>query len=58
MEVKDDALRLDADIEVAGRINRELVSANVEVTELRRVERTLEEAFLQMTDIEGEGDAG
>jgi ABC-2 type transport system ATP-binding protein len=58
VEVTGDALRLDADTEAAGRINRELVNADVEVTELRRVERTLEEAFLQMTDVKGKDDAG
>jgi hypothetical protein len=34
------------------------VSANVEVIELRRIERTLEEVFLEMTNQRGEGDAG
>ncbi len=58
VEVTGDALRLDTDTEAAGRINRELVNADVEVTELRRVERTLEEAFLQMTDVKGKDDAG
>ena len=57
VEVAGDALRLDADTEAAGCINRELVKAEVEVTELRRVERTLEEVFLQMTDVKGEDDA-
>ena len=58
VEVTGDALRLDADTEAAGRINRELMKANVDVTELRRVERTLEEVFLQMTDMKGEDDVG
>jgi len=58
VEVTGDALRLDAGTEAAGRINRELMNAGVEVTELRRVERTLEEVFLQMTDMKGEDDAG
>jgi hypothetical protein len=31
-----------------------LVSANVEVTELHPIERTLEEVFLEMTDQRGE----
>src|SRR5215212_1347472 len=51
-------LRLDADLAAAGRINRELVGAGVEVIELRPVERTLEEVFLEMTDQKGESDVG
>ncbi len=58
VEVLDGTLRLDADPATAGRINRELVRANVEVTELHPVERTLEEVFLEMTDQKGEGDVG
>ena len=56
VEVLDGTLRLDADPATAGRINRELVRANVEVTELHPVERTLEEVFLEMTDQKGEGE--
>lgn len=58
VEVTGGTLRLDADPTAAGRINRELVGANVEVTELRSVERTLEEAFLEMTDQKGDYDVG
>ncbi len=58
VETVDGTLRLDADPATAGRINRELVSANVEVTELRRIERTLEEVFLEMTNQKGEGNVG
>jgi ABC-type multidrug transport system ATPase subunit len=58
VEVLDGTLRLDADLAVAGHINRELVGAGVEVTELRRAERTLEEVFLEMTDQKGESDVG
>jgi ABC-2 type transport system ATP-binding protein len=58
VEVLDGALRLDADLATAGQINRELVNANVEVTELRRTERTLEEVFLEMTDQKGESYVG
>jgi ABC-type multidrug transport system ATPase subunit len=57
VEVLDGTLRLDADPSAAGRINRELVGANVEVTELRRAERTLEEVFLEMTDQKGNANA-
>jgi len=58
VEVLDGTLRLDTDPATAGRINRELVDAGVEVTELRPVERTLEEAFLEMTDQKGESHVG
>ena len=54
VEVLDGALRLDVDPVTAGRINRKLVDAGVEVTELRPVEGTLEEVFLKMTDQKGE----
>ena len=56
--VLDSTLRLDADPTTAGRINRELVKADVEVTELRRIERSLEEAFLEMTNQKGESNVG
>jgi len=58
VHVRDGSLRLDADPATAGRINRELVQADVEVTELRRIERTLEEVFLEMTDQKGESHVG
>ncbi len=50
VEVLNGMLRLNVDPVIAGRINRELVNADVEVTELRPVEGTLEEVFLEMTD--------
>ena len=56
--VLDGTLRLDVDPTTAGRINRELVKADVEVTELRRIERTLEEVFLEMTNQKGESNVG
>jgi ABC-type multidrug transport system ATPase subunit len=56
VEVLNGTLRLDTDPATAGRLNRELVSANVEVTELHPIERTLEEVFLKMTDQRGEDD--
>src|SRR5918993_2553963 len=58
VEVLDGTLRLDADPTTAGRINRELVKADVEVTELRRIERTLEEVFLEITNQKGESNVG
>ena len=42
-------LRLTAGEAEAAEINRELVAAGVEVSELRRAERSLEEVFLEMT---------
>jgi ABC-2 type transport system ATP-binding protein len=56
--VLDGTLRLDADPTTAGWINCELVKADVEVTELRRIERTLEEAFLEITNQKGESNVG
>jgi ABC-2 type transport system ATP-binding protein len=58
VEVLDGTLRLDTNPTSAGRINRELVKADVEVTELRRIERTLEEAFLEMTNQKGKSNVG
>jgi ABC-2 type transport system ATP-binding protein len=58
VEVLDGTLRLDADPADASRINRELVRANVAVSELRQFERTLEEAFLELTGEEGDRDEG
>ena len=58
VEVLNGTLRLDVDPVTAGRINRELVDAGVEVTELRPVEGTLEEVFLEMTDQKGESYVG
>ena len=58
VKVLDGTLRLDTDPATAGRINRELVGANVEVSELRRIERTLEEVFLEITDQKGKSNVG
>ncbi len=58
VEALDGTLRLDVDPTSAGCINRELVGADVEVTELRPIERTLEEVFLEMTDQRGESNVG
>jgi ABC-2 type transport system ATP-binding protein len=51
--VVDGTLRLRADPSEAARVNSELVSAGVRVSELRPLERTLEEAFLEMTEEAG-----
>jgi ABC-type multidrug transport system ATPase subunit len=49
VQEQDGTLRLDSDPADAARINRELVLAGVAVSELRPVERTLEDVFLQLT---------
>jgi ABC-2 type transport system ATP-binding protein len=49
VEVLDGTLRLDSDAADAPRITRELVLAGVAVSEVRPVERTLEDVFLQLT---------
>jgi ABC-2 type transport system ATP-binding protein len=49
VEVRDGTLRIDADAAEVPRINRELVLAGVAVSELRSVERTLEDVFLELT---------
>jgi len=46
----DGALRLDTDPDQAAAINRYLIEAGVEVSELRPQERSLEEVFLQLTE--------
>jgi len=49
VEERDGALRVDIDPGRAAELNRELVNAGIEVSELRSVARTLEEVFLQLT---------
>ncbi len=49
----DGMLRLDADADAVAGINRELVNASIEVSEIRLAERTLEEVFLEMTNEKG-----
>lgn len=49
VRVVAESLRLDAAPEDAARINRELVTAGIDVTELRWAERDLEEVFFEMT---------
>jgi ABC-2 type transport system ATP-binding protein len=48
--VADGSFRLRTDPEQAGRVSRALADADVVLTELRPLERTLEEVFLEMTD--------
>ena len=49
VKVDDGALRLDAAQSDAPRITRELVLSGIAVSEVRQTERTLEEAFLELT---------
>ncbi|HZD18005.1 MAG TPA: ABC transporter ATP-binding protein [Actinomycetota bacterium] len=56
VQVLDGSLRLDADPVEAPTINRELVLAGVAVRELREIERTLEDVFLELTGPGGDGD--
>ncbi len=50
VEVRDGLLAIHAGSEDAAAVNRELVFGGIAVSELRWVERSLEEAFLAMTD--------
>jgi ABC-2 type transport system ATP-binding protein len=50
--VVDGSLRLRTGPEQAGRVSRVLADAEVTLTELRPLERTLEEVFLEMTGTE------
>ena len=51
--VVDGSFRLRTEPEQAGRVSRALADAGVVLTELRPLERTLEEVFLEMTGPEG-----
>ena len=57
VEVVDGTLRLASDPADVPRLTRELVLAGVAVSEVRPVERTLEDVFLELTGEEG-GDHG
>jgi ABC-2 type transport system ATP-binding protein len=57
VEVVDDTLRLASDPADIPRLTRELVLAGIAVSEVRPVERTLEDVFLELTGEEG-GDHG
>ena len=58
VEVLDGTLRLDSDPADASRINRELVFSGIAVSEVRHVERTLEDVFLELTGQKGPDHAG
>jgi len=49
VQVSKGTLRLDSDVAEAAVINRELLRAGVAVSELRPIERTLEDVFLELT---------
>ena len=51
----DGSLRLRTAPELAGRVSRALADADVTLTELRPLERSLEEVFLEMTGTERTG---
>jgi ABC-type multidrug transport system ATPase subunit len=51
--MEDGVFRLAADPARAGEINRRLVLGDVEVTELRLSERSLEDVFMQLTEERG-----
>jgi len=51
--VEDGAFRLKVDLGRTSQINRQLVEAGVEVTELRTAERSLEEVFMELTGTQG-----
>jgi ABC-type multidrug transport system ATPase subunit len=53
VELVDGTFRLRTEPEQAGRVSRALADADVVLTELRPLERTLEEVFLEMTGTEG-----
>jgi ABC-2 type transport system ATP-binding protein len=54
VQVVDGTLRLDSDPADSARINREFVLAGVAVSEIRPLERTLEDVFLELTGEEAE----
>ncbi|MGC5031021.1 ATP-binding cassette domain-containing protein [Micromonospora sp. DT229] len=49
VEVVDGTLRVSTDLALAAELNRRLVTAGVEVRELRPLRHSLEEAFLELT---------
>ncbi|MGN6358861.1 MAG: ATP-binding cassette domain-containing protein [Thermomicrobiales bacterium] len=53
VQVTDGALRLSVAPEQAGAINRALVGADIEVSELRQVQESLEDVFLTLTEESG-----
>jgi ABC-2 type transport system ATP-binding protein len=55
LALADGSLRLRTGPEQAGRVSRALADAGVTLTELRPLERTLEEVFLEMTGTERTG---
>jgi len=57
VQVKDGRFTLDVDPAQAAVINRRLVEAGVDVSELRESERSLEDVFLQLTEDGGRGKA-
>jgi ABC-2 type transport system ATP-binding protein len=58
LTVTDGSFRLRTDPAQAGRVSRALADAGLVLTELRPLERTLEEVFLEMTGTEANGNGG
>jgi ABC-2 type transport system ATP-binding protein len=56
VDVLDGTLRLDTDLQDTARMNREMVLGGVSVSEIRQVERTLEDVFLELTGADGDRD--
>jgi ABC-2 type transport system ATP-binding protein len=54
VDVRDGVLHLEAAASDAARINRALVLSGIAVSEVRETERTLEEAFLELTGEDGD----
>ena len=57
-EVRDGAVHLVADPEMASEIGQKLYASGVSVTELKAEQRSLEEAFLELTGEEPTGEEG
>lgn len=52
-EIRDDALHLTADPDLAPQVNQKLSSNGVRVREVREENRSLEDVFLELTGREG-----
>src|ERR1700682_5208138 len=55
VRIEDGTFRVEVEPQRAAEINRELVQAGVDVSELRAAERSLEEIFFELTEEGGEG---
>jgi len=55
VRIEDGTFRVEVEPQRAAEINRELVQAGVDVSELRAAERSLEEIFFELTEEGGLG---